>query len=199
MHTRIKAKLVLLLAAMASTAGVSANAQATAAEEPAPRPELAVEYNYVHSNAPPGDCGCINLNGGSATFAWPLKKWHLALVGDIGAVHAGSISTADDDLTLSTYTVGLRYSPHIHAWRVQPWGQVLVGGAHASGSLVESGSSSTGGGAFASLVGGGLDLHVTHRLSIRIIEADYLVTTFDNGDNDHQNNTRIGAGWVVHF
>jgi hypothetical protein len=106
------------LAAAAFIAGVAAHAQAAAPGEPAPRPELAIEYNYVHSNAPPEDCGCINLNGGSASFAWPLKHWHLSLVGDIGAVHAGSISSEDDDLTLSTYTAGLRYSPHMHAWHI---------------------------------------------------------------------------------
>jgi hypothetical protein len=34
---------------------------------------------------------------------------------------------------------------------------------------------------------------------VRLIEADYLVTTFDNGVNNHQNNLRIGAGLVVRF
>jgi hypothetical protein len=34
---------------------------------------------------------------------------------------------------------------------------------------------------------------------VRLIEADYLLTTFDNGSNNHQNNLRIGAGVVVHF
>jgi hypothetical protein len=32
-----------------------------------------------------------------------------------------------------------------------------------------------------------------------LIEADYLLTTFDNGSNNHQNNVRIGAGVVFHF
>jgi outer membrane immunogenic protein len=193
MHIRIKAKLILLLAAMASLASVSARAQSGARPTPELSPELAVEYNYVHSNAPPGGCGCINLNGGSASFAWPLKVWHLSLVGDVGATHAGSISSQNEDLTLSTYTVGVRYSPRLNTPHLQPWGQVLVGGAHASGSLV------SGGGAFASLVGGGLDLRVAQRFSIRAVEADYLVTTFNNGSNNHQNNLRIAAGVVFHF
>jgi outer membrane immunogenic protein len=193
MQIRIKGKFMLSLAAMTFFAGVSTHAQTRSQTAPEPRPELAVEYNYVHSNAPPGDCGCINLNGGSASFAWPLKVWHLSLVGDVGAAHAGSISSENDDLTLSTYTVGLRYSPHVSAWHLQPWGQVLVGGAHASGSLV------SGGGAFASLVGGGLDVRATQRFSIRALEADYFVTTFDNGSNNHQNNLRIATGLIFHF
>ena len=200
MHIRIKANTVLFLAAMASFAGIAASAQSVAPGEPKPSPELAIDYNYVHSNAPPGDCGCINLNGGSATFAWPLGKGTFAIVGDIGATHAGSISSENNDLTLSTYTAGARYSPRFGHWghaRLQPFGQVLVGVAHTDGSLVSTTSNS--GAAFASLVGGGLDLRATHRFSFRLFEADYLVTTFDNGDNDHQNNLRIAAGLVLHF
>jgi hypothetical protein len=32
-----------------------------------------------------------------------------------------------------------------------------------------------------------------------LVEADYLVTTFDNGSNNHQNNLRVGAGVVLRF
>jgi hypothetical protein len=31
------------------------------------------------------------------------------------------------------------------------------------------------------------------------LEADNLLTTLDNGTNNHQNNLRISAGLVVHF
>ena len=46
---------------------------------------------------------------------------------------------------------------------------------------------------------GGLDLRVNPRFSIRLVEADYLLTTFDNGSNNHQNNLRVSAGVVIHF
>jgi hypothetical protein len=59
--------------------------------------------------------------------------------------------------------------------------------------------SANAGAAFASNLGGGFDLNLNRRFSIRIIEADYLVTTFNNGANNHQNNTRISAGVVIHF
>ena len=36
------------------------------------------------------------------------------------------------------------------------------------------------------------------RFSVRLVEADYLLTTFDNGSNNHQNNLRISAGVVLH-
>jgi peptidoglycan-associated lipoprotein len=94
----------------------------------------------LRSNAPPGGCGCINLNGGSATFAWPIKPGGaLALVGDITAAHAGSISSTGKSLTLSSYTAGAHYrlklghSPNSSSW--QPFGQALIGLAHSSGTL----------------------------------------------------------------
>jgi hypothetical protein len=34
---------------------------------------------------------------------------------------------------------------------------------------------------------------------VRLAEADYLLTTFDNGTNNHQNNLRVNAGVVVRF
>ena len=42
-------------------------------------------------------------------------------------------------------------------------------------------------------------MRANRRFSIRLIEADYLLTTVDNGSNDHQNNLRISGGLVVHF
>jgi peptidoglycan-associated lipoprotein len=163
--------------------------------------ELAAGYSYLHSNAPPGGCGCFNLNGGNATFAWPVKPGSFALVGDFTIAHAGTISTTGDSLTLSTFTAGGRYLPKLGHSSLQPFGQALIGLAHSRGTLVQglNPASVNAGAAFAANLGGGLDLRASPRFSVRLIEADYLVTTFDNGVNNHQNNLRISAGVVVHF
>jgi len=55
------------------------------------------------------------------------------------------------------------------------------------------------GSAFAANLGGGVDWRASRRFSVRLLEADYLVTTFDNGVNDHQNSLRLGAGVVMRF
>ena len=47
--------------------------------------------------------------------------------------------------------------------------------------------------------GGGLDISLTRRIALRALEADYYLTRFDNGVNDHQNNLRIAAGVIVRF
>jgi hypothetical protein len=92
-------------------------------------------------------------------------------------------------------------SPRLKHSPLQPFGQVLAGLAHSSGTLVQGSNPGAGnaGAAFAANLGGGLDLGATRRFSVHLIEADYLLTTFDNGSNDHQNSVRVSAGVVVHF
>ena len=202
MRIRIKIQFFLLLTMTAlSTASSVAYAQSAQAPASQPRAELALDYSYLRSNAPPGGCYCFNLNGGSAVFAWQLKPRSFALVGDVSVAHTSDISSNSYSLTLSTFTAGGRYTPRFGHSPLKPFGQILVGVAHASGSLVEGQSSATSnaGAAFAANVGGGLDLRANRRLSFRLVEADYLVITFDNGVNDHQNNLRLSAGVVLHF
>jgi peptidoglycan-associated lipoprotein len=209
MRVRIQCNFALLLAfAVVSTASAAAQTASQIAVQPAAtsekplRAELALEYSYLRSNAPPGGCGCFNLNGGSATFAWTLRPGGaFALVGDVTAAHQGSISTSGYSLTLSSYTAGARYRLKLRQPSWQPFGQVLIGLARSSGSLVQGQNSATSnaGAAFAANLGGGLDLRANRRFSFRLVEADYLVTTFNNGTNDHQNNLRLSTGVVVRF
>jgi outer membrane immunogenic protein len=201
---RIKIKVIfalLLIIAAVSTAPAVANAQSAAVAEKQPRAELALDYSYLRSNAPPGDCGCFDLNGGSATFAWPVRPGKFALVGDITVTHTGAISGNGYSLTLSSYTAGAHYLSRFGHSPLQPFGQVLIGVAHTSGSLVQgpNPAASNASAAFAANLGGGLDLHASRHFSFRLVEADYLVTTFNNGANDHQNNLRLSAGVVLHF
>ncbi len=192
--------LGFLLPAMAGLLAPMARAQGTAPPPQPSRFDLAAGYSYVHSNAPPGGCGCFSLNGASFAIARSIGSGGFALAGDVGVDHSGSVTSTGDSLTLSSYTAGVRYTPHLHK-PVHPFGQTLVGVAHSSGSLVQgtNAAASNAGAAFAALVGGGVDLDAGKRFSIRLVEADYLVTTFDNAGNDHQNNLRINAGLVFRF
>jgi hypothetical protein len=49
------------------------------------------------------------------------------------------------------------------------------------------------------VAGGGLDVGLTRRIALRAFEADYYLTRFDNGVNDHQNNLRIAVGVIIRF
>jgi peptidoglycan-associated lipoprotein len=199
MRLSINFPIVLLLAVAAvSTLPTSSLGQTAPAHQDSPRPELAFGYSYLHSNLPPGGCGCFSLNGGSATITWPLGSGRFAVAGDVNVVYAGGVSSQRDSLTLATYTAGGRYLPIAGHSPWQPFGQVLIGVAHSSGTVVQGPNpgSANAGAAFATNLGGGLDLRAGSRFSIRLVEANYLLTTVDNGSNNRQNNFRIGAGVV---
>jgi outer membrane immunogenic protein len=164
----------------------------------APKAEVALEYNYVHTNAPPSGCGCFSMNGGNASAAFGIHGG-LAAVGEFSGAHAGNIAPTGGDLTLTSYLFGPRYTYHTD-FRVALFGEALVGLSHASGSLAPSNSlSGESSNAFSAAIGGGLDYDAGRVIAIRIVQADYFLTTFANRVNDHQNNLRLGAGIAFHF
>lgn len=203
MRFTIKATLFLLLA-IAADSTRSAAAQGSTSTPPREEPlraELAIDYSYVRSNAPPASCTCFNLNGGSGTFAWPVKQGGFAAVADLTIDHASAIGGSGLSLSLTTLTGGTRYVPRIGHSSLQPFAQVTVGLAHASGKLVGPGTPGAinAGGAFAANMGGSLDVRANRRFSVRLAEVDYLLTTVHNNTNNHQNDLRISAGVVVRF
>ena len=84
-----------------------------------------------------------------------------------------------------------RFSPFLHAMAGLNNSGVKVDLSNVSGvpALKES---NTG---FSMVFGGGLDLKVSNRFSIRLIKADYN-PTFSGGSN--RNNVRLGFGIVFH-
>jgi len=164
----------------------------------AARIDVGVDYNYVRSNAPPGGCGCFSLNGGNVWAAFNFTR-SLGIVGELASQHASDVAGTTADLTLTSYLAGPRYR-FTRAHRFTPFAQALVGGVHASGVLAPGSSGLSGSAnAFAMIAGGGLDVGLSRHFAVRAVEADYYLTRFDNGVNDHQNNLRIAAGVVVRF
>jgi outer membrane immunogenic protein len=196
---RIRFALLTTIAAVSIAGG----AQTSPAQPAKSEPEVALQYTYLRSNAPVGQCGCFSPQGGSASVAVPLPSNHFSLAGDVTVGHAGSITKGGYDLTLTAFTAGVRYRPGFTLGPLVPFVQVLAGAAHASGTLVSSDTpaASDSSVVFAPNVGGGLDLslHPGSHFSLRLIEAGYLVTLFHNGQNDHQNMLRLSSGIVVHF
>lgn len=179
---------------------VFALAAIPAAAQQAPKVEISVGYSPVRSNlVSPGGC-CFGMNGATGSVAYNVKPW-LGLVGELGGYHAGNIKNAGADLNLFSYLFGPQFYFRRSEW-ITPFGHVLLGGAHAGGTLFTGTPGAPGLGAqthFAAAIGGGIDGNVTDRLSIRFIQADYYLTTFGNRSNDHQNNLRITVGIVFRF
>ena len=191
MLARQKALLAILLSCIPLSA-TRASAQDT------PVIAFGADYTLVRANGPPGGCSCAYLQGGNAWLSFGLTR-HISAVAEGSSQHANNINSTGTDLTLTSFLFGARFT----VWklgRLEPFGQVLLGGAHASGSFAPSLTSASGSAnAFASVAGGGLDIGVTQHFGVRAFEADYYFTRFSNGTTDHQNNLRISAGVFARF
>ena len=137
---------------------------------------MALTYDWVHTNAQPGDCGCFGLNGGGISSSINFRpRW---------SVVADLVAAAGNSLTLSSYQGGLRYrisqpwmkGPHAP----QPFAQVLLGGAHSSGQVAGAANGNT---SFAFRIGGGVDLPINARFAVRVISSRLL---FDFGQERSQ-------------
>jgi opacity protein-like surface antigen len=182
-----------------------------------PRVEVFLGYSYLRAVPSPAAGNRLGwLNGGSASIAFNLNRY-LGIVGDFGGLDDTQLllqgtgtnpsTTVDSSGTVFTYLFGPRLSFRGHD-RVTPFGQVLFGGIHASQATLSSGCTGTGctllpsESKFAMTAGGGLDVKVNHHIAIRIIQAEYLMTNFEDrttGASATQNDMRLSSGIVFRF
>jgi peptidoglycan-associated lipoprotein len=187
MITVIGRRLVPLLAVLLLCA-VAGRGQGTV---PA---EFSLGYSYMRTNAPPGQCGCFGMNGGSLTFAVPLGRG-ISAVTDLGDYYQKNVVGSNLGMNLESYLFGARYS-YRHWKKTTPFAQLMVGGAHAHGTLFGTPTTTASASGFAYDAGAGVDMKITKSMSIRLIEADYILTRVPNGGNNDQGNLRITAGVV---
>jgi hypothetical protein len=133
----------------------------------------------------------------------------IPIPGGNGGLSAGDVFPAPQfefgsDISLYTFLVGPRFS-YRRSERATPFVHVLIGGVRArfettvriatpaGTTTISAAASDNGPGA---VFGGGLDLKLSRRLALRVIQADYLLTGL--GDSA-QSNARISAGLVFRF
>ncbi len=162
--------------------------------------DLALTYHEVHTNAPPGGgCGCFYLMGAGLSGSYRMNS-NLSVVAEVSVDHTSKALAASQSLTLTSYMAGARYRllrprPDVaHPWL--PFAQLLIGEAHAGGGLAGVGDSNY---AFAGRIGGGVDLPLNERITLRVIQGDYYLTNFSNTANNHQNNFLFGAGVALRW
>jgi hypothetical protein len=157
----------------------------------------------------------VYLNGGSTSVAFNLNRY-LGLVGDFGGFNNTRLLLASTGQSESvnaqvvggsafTYLAGPRISFRDHG-RLTPFAQALFGGMHTSDVTL---SGCTGNctllpveNTFAMTAGGGLDLKVRRHLALRIVQAEYVMTSFENrdtGSSATQNDMRLSSGIVFRF
>jgi hypothetical protein len=179
-----------------------------------PRVEWFMGYSYLRA-VPELAQGnrLVYLNGGSTSVAFNFNRF-LGIVGDFGGFNdsrllltGGGMSANDqiDKGTAFTFLAGPRLS-YRKFDRVTPFVQVLAGGIHAS-EITLSGCAADctllpSANAFAMTAGGGVDVRIHHHLALRLIQAEYMMTRFDDlntGSSATQNDMRISTGLVLRF
>jgi hypothetical protein len=124
----------------------------------------------------------------------------LGVEADISGFNAQNANNAGVGLAMVTATFGPRYewSPAHH--RYVFFGHGLAGEANGFDSAFPGvGAASGSATSLALQIGGGMDLRVKDRLSLRVFDADWLRTQLPNANTNVQNNIRLGAGVVVRF
>src|SRR5665213_3046729 len=162
-----------------------------------PKVELFVGYTYWWAVPGHADNRIAEMNGASASLAYNFNKY-LGLAVDVGgfkvdslkfsSLGAGSTPTrvVDADSNVLTFLIGPRLSFRSHS-RLTPFLQVL-GGAALADTVTVTGCTAqiyvciplpreT---AFAMTAGCGLDLRLNNRIAWRVLQAEFLLTRFDD-------------------
>jgi hypothetical protein len=144
----------------------------------------------------------IALPGFQTSVAGNVNNWFGVVAEFGGAYHARTRDvilggpTIKIKSTLYTYLFGPRFSRR-GSGRVTPFAQSLFGGLHArregeNGGLSEVETAN----GFAMALGGGVDVKLSKRFALRVIQADYLLFRVDG---ETTNNVRLSAGVVIRF
>ena len=133
-----------------------------------------------------------NLNGVIGSFGWNVKPW-LQVVADstYNFVTVGGVKSV---------MYGNHWGPRIfyrgrNRWGLTPFVEGLVGGTRADITVPGPGGYTTSQNVLSYKVGGGLDMKLSRKIEIRLIDVDYYRTSF--GTNLYQNNYWASAGIVL--
>jgi hypothetical protein len=124
-----------------------------------------------------------NAVGWNASLTGNFKHV-LGITGDFSGVYNSHRASS----SVYTYTFGPVLTARLPV--VQPFVHALFGGATISRQGVSDN-------AFAMFLGGGLDLGLRRGIGIRLVQADWLLTKFNDQTQDKQG--RVSAGIVIKF
>ncbi len=155
----------------------------------APLLELYGGYAFAHTNDGAGTT--TNLNGAMGSFGWNFKSWLQILADSSYSV----VTVSGTKTVLYGNHFGPRYFHRGHnRWGLTPFAEALVGGSRADTTVTGTGGYKISQNCLSYKVGGGVDIHPSRRIDIRLFDADYYRTAF--GTNLHQNNYWISTGIV---
>jgi opacity protein-like surface antigen len=178
---------LFLIAALMLVSSIAAQAQ-----ENSPSMEIFGGYSYLLAD---DDDGGVDLHGWNASFNQNIVKW-AGFKADFSG-HYGDVTFLPGqraDLTTHLFLVGPQFSLRKYE-RVTPFVHALLGAARTDLTLSSPTSRvSVDDSAFALALGGGLDIKIVDSLAIRLFQADYVLTRFND---DSQHNFRASTGLVL--
>jgi len=168
----------------------------------APRVETFGGYSYMRleddGSGLDRDLNGFNMSGNITV----LGKW-LGIKADVSG-HFGQITIAPGVPNIDQRQFLFLFGPQFslrRSGKIQPFAHTLFGFTNlrlnndAIGDLTDTG--------FAFAVGGGVDLKaLSSKLSLRLVQADYVLTKFSDSassGNNTNNSLRISTGLVVRF
>jgi len=154
-------------------------------------PLMEVYGGYAFARLVSGGTG-TNLNGVLGSFGYNIKPW-LQLMAD----SSYNVVTTNG---VKNVLYGNHFGPRFfrrgrNRWSATPFVEALVGGSRADTTVSGAGGYKTSQNCFSIKAGGGLDIHPSRRIDIRLFDVDYYRTSF--GTNVHQNNYWVSTGIVV--
>src|SRR5216683_2471998 len=155
-------------------------------------PLLELYGGYTFARLVGGAGTATNLNGAMGAFGWNVKPW-LQIVGD-SSYNVVTISGTKNVL------YGNHFGPrYVHRgrnrWGLTPFVEALVGGSRSDTSVAGSSAYNTSANCISYKAGGGVDIHPSRHIDIRLFDVDYYRTAF--GTNLHQNNYWASTGIVI--
>jgi len=160
-----------------------------AAQESSPKVEVFTGFSYARVET--ADPSRQNLHGWNAAVQGNLAPW-LGLVADVSAHYSTRTIAPGIDHNINTYQA--LFGPRIALpARIRPFAHALFGFARGNAALFGSTSTES---AFGMALGGGVDAELSQHVSVRLIQADYLMNRFLDRN---RNNFRLSAGLVFRF
>jgi hypothetical protein len=195
----------VLLAGACILAATAAGAQPEPATHQGVSTDLAVTFNLERADVVPTEC-CFWMKGGAAEGAvtfWKGLGLAATVTGDQVSNYASGY-----DVNKIAVMAGPRYTRSLWAGsstghdrnRFQIYGDGLFGEVHAfNGTFPSATNLESTAGSFALQTGGGVNMFVTRRFGIRLIEADYVRTLLPNGFANVQNDMQLDFGATYHI
>ena len=191
---------VLLAATVAAVTAAPLLAQSTPAAK-ARREKyplnVAITYDATYANVITGHH--FWMQGGRVELDGDFYRG-LGVVADVAGMHQGNIDSSGVSLSLVTATFGPRFTWRPAHKRTTLYGEALGGVAEGFDGLFPVNNQPTSSSYSSAMqLGGGVNIDLSPRVAVRVIEADWLRTNLPNLTTNAQNIMHMGAGIVFRF